>query len=86
MDAESGVDLERRLVRLVRSSGALRAALAEISFWLVERRAWERLGYVRLSDYADERVGRSARSLQDFARVGRALQRLPRLRSELASA
>jgi len=45
----------------------------------VARRAWERLGYARLADYADERVGRSARSVQDLANVGWAFYRLPQL-------
>jgi hypothetical protein len=47
------------------------------------RRAWERLGYARLSDYADECVGVSARSIRDLAHVGDALHRLPRLRAAL---
>jgi hypothetical protein len=84
MDVEAGFEIERRLVALARSTGPLRVALAEIACWLVQRRAWERLGYARLADYADERVGRSARSVQDLARVGLAFYRLPRLRDALA--
>jgi hypothetical protein len=85
VDPEAGFDIERRLRGLARSSGPVRAALAEIACAFVYRRAWERLDYARLSDYADERVGRSARSLQDLARVGHMLHRLPRLRDALAS-
>ena len=65
MDAEAYGELERRLVGLCRSKGALRAALAELSSRLVETRAWEPFGYARLGNYADERIGRSARSLLD---------------------
>jgi len=50
---------------------------------LVARRAWERLGFARLSDYAVERAGHSARSLQDLARVDAALSRLPRVEAGL---
>jgi hypothetical protein len=52
MNAEDGFDIERRLVAHARSTGSLRAALAEIADWLVERRARERLGYTRLVVYA----------------------------------
>ena len=83
MDAEAYGDLERRLVARVRSAGPLRAALAQLAHWLIGRSAWERLGYVRLSDYADERIGLSARSLQDLAHVGGKLEFLPRLRQAL---
>ena len=83
MDAEANFEIERRLVALVRSAGPLRTALAEIARWLVHRRAWERLGYARLGDYVDERIGRSARSVQDLARVGESFESLPRLRAAL---
>jgi hypothetical protein len=77
------LDVERRLVDLVRNRGALRCTLAALATWLVARRGWERLGYARLRDYANERVGLSARSLQDLARVGSALLRLPRVQAAL---
>ena len=83
MDAEAYGELELRLVGLSRSKGPLRAALAEISSRLVATRTWEPFGYARLSNYADERIGRSARSLQDLARVGDSLRSLPHLRDAL---
>ena len=70
---------------LARSAGPLRVALAELSAWLVEREAWQPLGYARLSDYADEALGCSARSLRDLARVGRELPFQPLLRAALVS-
>jgi len=45
----------------------------------VAARAWERLGFARLGDYAGERAGMSARQLQELAAVDRALARLPAL-------
>jgi hypothetical protein len=83
VDAEASFEIERRLVAQIRSTGPLRAAQAEIASWLVHRRAWEKLGYARLSDYADERLGRSARSVLDLAHVGLRLQYLSKLRTAL---
>jgi hypothetical protein len=72
MNAEDGFDIERRLVALARSTGSLRSALATIACWLVDRKSWERLGYARLSDYADERTtSRRARSTISPASAGR---------------
>jgi hypothetical protein len=60
------------------SAGApLRRALARIAGRLVATRAWERLGYARLADYAGERAGISARQIQELARADAALARLP---------
>ena len=74
MDSEAWWRLEQRLVALARSAGPLRTALAALWAWLVEREAWKQLGYARLSDYADEALGRSVRSVRDLARVGRELR------------
>ncbi len=78
-------DVESRLAALARSPAALRRALARIAGRLVATRAWERLGFARLRDYAVERVGLSARELQDLARVDAALAELPRVESALVS-
>jgi hypothetical protein len=60
------------------SAGApLRRALARIAGRLVAARAWERLGFARLADYAGERAGMSARQIQELARADAALARLP---------
>ena len=71
--------LERRLAGLVRSQAPLRRALAALAGRLVATRAWERLGFARLRDYAVERVGLSARELQDLAHTDAALAQLPQL-------
>lgn len=54
---------EDRLAQLAASVGPLRRVLAAIAARLVATRAWERLCYTRLSDYARERPGLSARQL-----------------------
>ncbi|HKJ23743.1 MAG TPA: hypothetical protein VKB65_02910, partial [Myxococcota bacterium] len=91
-------DPERRLTQLRRSRGALRWAIARLAAALVGRPGrctaasgpdvgprWDRLGYARAADYARERLGVSPRSLQDWARVGRALAERPRLEAALVS-
>jgi hypothetical protein len=74
--AACGVDT--RLVALARSHAPLRRALAAIAGRLVFIRAWERLGFARLRDYAVERAGLSARQVQDLARMDAAFAELPR--------
>lgn len=69
----------------VRSSGPLRRALAALAGRFVALEGWERLGYVRLGDYAVERLGLSAREIEDLARVDRALADLPRVEAALVS-
>jgi len=63
----------------------VRFALARIAEQLVATRAWERLGFARLADYARERPGLSARQLQDLARTSARLRELPKLEAALAS-
>src|SRR4029450_6454290 len=53
--------VEDRLAELARAGARLRRALAALAGRLVATRAWDRLGYVRLRDYARERLGLSAR-------------------------
>ena len=76
-------DQLRELRGLVIARGPLRRALAAVVGQLVATRAWERLGFARLRDYAVERAGHSARSLQDLARVDAALAGLPRVETAL---
>ena len=76
---------EDRLAALARAGGPLRRVMTALAGRLVERKGWERLGYARLSDYARERLGRSARQLQELARVGRQLEDLPALEAALVS-
>ena len=70
-------DVEARLIELARSGAPLRRAIAALAGRLVATRTWDRLGYVRLRDYAVERLGLSARQVQDLAHVDRELRRLP---------
>ena len=76
---------EEALARLAAAAGPLRCALAAVAARLLDTRAYERLCYARLRDYARERPGLSARQLQELARVGRALPALPRLEAALRS-
>ncbi len=78
-------ELDRRLVALCHEGGPLRAVQARIAARLVSLSAWERIGYARLSDYATERLGLSARWVRDLAQVGLKLDDLPRLEDALAS-
>jgi hypothetical protein len=76
-DGTSSAPAEQRLARLSAAVGPLRRVLAAIAERLIARRAYERLCYARLADYARERPGLSARQLQELARVHRALAGLP---------
>jgi hypothetical protein len=51
----------------------------------VATRAWERLGFARLADYARERAGLSARQVYDLAHVDAALAKLPRIETAFAA-
>ncbi len=78
-------ELDRKLVALCRERGALRSVLARIAAQLVFVRAWERIGYARLSDYAVECLGLSGRSVRSLAEVGTRLRELPHLEEALVS-
>lgn len=70
---------EDRLCQLAAMVGPLRRALAAIAERLIATRAHEQLCFARISDYARERPGISARQLQELARVHRAFAELPAL-------
>jgi hypothetical protein len=76
---------ERHLAALARAAGPLRRVIVALAGRLVAVRGWERLGYARPGDYTRERLGLSARSLQEFARVERRLAALPQLEAALIS-
>jgi len=84
-EAGSPARAEDRLARLAAAVGPLRRVLAAIAERLIATRAHERLCYARLSDYARERPGLSARQLQELARVHRALGALPILERALVA-
>ena len=77
--------VEERLAQLAAAVGPLRRVLAAIAARLVATRAWERLCYARLADYARERPGVSARQIQELARVDNALAGLPALEQALVA-
>jgi hypothetical protein len=78
-------EFDRELGALCRERGPLRAVLARIACRLISLRAWERIGYARLSDYAVECLGLSARSVRSLAQVGVKLVVLARLEEALVS-
>jgi len=76
---------EARLAQLAAAVGPLRRVMAAVAEHLIACRAHERLCYARLSDYARERPGLSARQLHELARVHRALAGLPALERALVA-
>ncbi len=82
-DVATGVDMESRLLQLAAAARPLRRALAALAARLVATRAYERLCYARLGDYARERAGLSARQLRDLAHGHAALVAMPRLEQAL---
>jgi len=77
--ADSAEHVEDRLARLAGALGPLRRLLACVAERLIETKAHQSLCYARLGDYARERLGLSARQVQELARIHRALARLPAL-------
>src|SRR5258705_10145184 len=69
------VDLELRVA--CGMEAAARRELGDAARGLLRRRAYRRLGFVRLSDYARERLGVSARAVQMAAWVATRLDALP---------
>ena len=67
-------EIDRQLATLCRERGPLRAVLARIAHHLASARAWERIGFARLSDYAVECLGVSARFVRSLAEVGARLE------------
>jgi len=83
-DARAGREpAETRLARLAAAVGPLRRVMAAVAARIVETRAYERLCFARIADYARERPGVSHRQLQELARVHRALAGLPLLEAAL---
>ncbi|MEE9278876.1 MAG: hypothetical protein V3V67_01750 [Myxococcota bacterium] len=83
-DQDGQLAVHRRILATARAGGPLRVAMARIAAAILSRDVWKRLSYVRLGDYARERLGISRRELQEFGRVGARLDRLPGLEAALA--
>jgi hypothetical protein len=75
-----GGDADARLRELVHRRARVRPVLGELSVALLERKRYEALGFRSLGDWSRERVGCGARTVREWARVGRGLAGLPRLR------
>jgi hypothetical protein len=80
-----GRDADGRLRELAAARTAARPVLGALAVALVGRSLFERLGYRSLGDYARERLGVEARTIREWARVWRALEALPLLRSAYLS-
>jgi hypothetical protein len=76
-----GRDADGRLRELAGRRARVRPALAELAIALLERRAYEPLGFRSLGDWSRERIGVGARAVREWARVWRVLSELPRLRA-----
>jgi hypothetical protein len=83
---EAGLVLDRELVKLAGIDHRCRLIQAQLTRRFMETRAWTPAGFVRLSDYARERLGYSSRVLEEDARVLKRLDGLPLLRSALEAA
>ncbi len=76
---------DAELTSLARARGPPRRLLAALAGRFVVIRGWERLGFARLQDYARERLGVAARTVQDLAHCEAALSQHPRLAHALVS-
>jgi len=77
------VDIDRRLVALSRSAGALRLAMGDALRLLRETGGYLELGFSSVGAYGFERVGRKPRWVDESARVAGRLAGLPGLRAAL---
>jgi hypothetical protein len=75
--------LHREACRLAAREAQCRLVQARLVASLMKRHLWRPLGFRRLPDYAAERLGMRARSLQEDARVIAALELLPQIRAAL---
>ena len=76
-DSLSPAVLDDRLVRLVHGESRARLELGRAAARFLRVRGDQRLAFVRIGDYASERLGISGRELQSFAHVATKLEGLP---------
>src|SRR6185369_6587771 len=60
-----------------RQEALCRRVIGRLARPFLRRRAHVRLGFIRIDDYARERLGVSGRELQELGRVSRRLEELP---------
>ncbi len=75
--ARFAAQLDGELLVACRSEAAARRHIGELARRLLRERSYQRLGFARLSDYARERLGLSARTVESAAWVVERLERLP---------
>ena len=82
--AQLAATLDRDLRGACRAEAAARRELGAVARALLRRRAYRRLGFVRLGDYTRERLGISARTLESAAWVAAQLEALPAIGAAFA--
>jgi len=81
---DAALVLDGWLRRLAAQEARCRTVLGRLAHAFLRRRGHHDLGFGRLGDYSQERLGISARELQSVATVTARLERLPRLRAAFA--
>src|SRR5256885_12298355 len=79
------LQLDGYLRRLARQEAVCRRVLGRLARTFLAGRYHNRLGFARLGDWTRERLGLSARQVQDLARVTQPLQSLPANAAALAA-
>jgi hypothetical protein len=64
-----GRDADGRLRELVRARATVKPRLGVLAEAVVERRAYEKLGFRCLGDWSRERIGLGARAVSEWARL-----------------
>src|SRR5207247_653025 len=79
------LQLDGFLRRLARQEAPCRRVLVRLARTFLAGHYHHRLGFARLSDYTRERLGLSARQVQDLARVAERLESLPAIAAAFAA-
>src|SRR5216117_2928725 len=77
--------LDGYLRRLARQEAVCRRVLGRLARTFLADRYHNRLGFARLGDWTRERLGLSARQVQDLARVAERLESLPAIAAAFAA-
>src|SRR5437879_6375391 len=80
------LQLDGYLRRLARQEAMCRRVLGRLARTFLAGRYHNRLGFARLGDWTRERLGLSARQVQDLARVAERLESLPAIAAAFAAA